>query len=396
MADFPEKLVMIDKDAKLAQSLGARLSEQHLQVEHCESFDAGLQAAQSGFCKAVVVDLSLCEGQDDLVNSLRAVDPNLPVILFCAQEPSCPLVKALSFDAVYYVPKPIQDLEVLALTVRKALSNARVLRDRQSYREQLENANREMQAHLHLLEQDQIAGRVVQRKLQPHSPAKLGGIDISFKIIPSLYLSGDAVDYGLLDNRYLAFYLTDIAGHGAASAFVTVWIKQVVRSLFRERSLFHSRQSFEDDAPLLVKLINQELLKAQIGRHLTCFVGVIDTVTREMNYVVGGHIPLPILFEGREARYLQGSGKPLGLFPKAEWDMHKIQLPENFRLLVFSDGVLETFPEQNLIEREAMLKHRLELTQPQTLSEVSTALGLDKITAAVDDIASLVIKRKAP
>jgi sigma-B regulation protein RsbU (phosphoserine phosphatase) len=395
MAEIAEQLVMIDPDAQLAERLCAHLAPAY-GLQHFQSYALAVEHIAENPCAAVVLDLSLCQADNDAVRSIRQHNAKLPIILFCSQQPSCPLVKALAHDAVYFVPKPIDDLEILALTVRKGLANSRVLSDRESYRDQLEDANRDLQAHLHLLEQDQIAGRVVQRKLQPHSPARLGGIDISFKIIPSLYLSGDAVDYGLLDNRYLAFYLTDIAGHGAASAFVTVWIKQVVRSLFRERNIFHSRASFEQDAPLLVSLINDELIKAEIGRHLTCFVGVIDTATREMNYVVCGHMPLPLLFEGQRARYLQGAGKPLGLFPEAEWEMHRIQLPENFRLLVFSDGVLETISEQNLIEREAMLKQELELKQPMTLAQVSMALGLDRITAAVDDIASLVIKRDAP
>src|SRR5690606_36983229 len=84
----------------------------------------------------------------------------------------------------------------------------------------------------------------------------------------------------------------------------------------------------------------------------------IDTQTFEMRYVVGGHLPLPLLIVDGEARYLPGKGKPVGIFEDAEWEGEVIQLPrdKDFNIVVFSDGVLEILSETDLIDKENQLK----------------------------------------
>jgi serine phosphatase RsbU (regulator of sigma subunit) len=41
-------------------------------------------------------------------------------------------------------------------------------------------------------------------------------------------LSGDFVDYFPIDDRHFAFYLADVSGHGAASAFLAVMLKTLM------------------------------------------------------------------------------------------------------------------------------------------------------------------------
>src|SRR5690606_32642266 len=100
-------------------------------------------------------------------------------------------------------------------------------------------------------------------------------------------------------------------------------------------------------------------IKSRFDTHMTCFSGVIDIETYEMRYVVGGHLPLPLLVVDGEANYLPGKGKPVGIFEDAEWEGEVIQLPrdKDFNLVVFSDGVLEIIDEVELIDKENHLKN---------------------------------------
>src|SRR5690606_39405532 len=98
----------------------------------------------------------------------------------------------------------------------------------------LEATNRELQASLHLLQEDQDAGRQVQISLLPATPWEADSFSFAHQIIPSLYLSGDFVDYFRVDERRIAFYLADVSGHGASSAFVTVLLKFMTTRLLYE------------------------------------------------------------------------------------------------------------------------------------------------------------------
>lgn len=325
---------------------------------------------------------------------LKERAPALPALIYSALAPDAETIDFLRRPSVEFVQSPLQARDLFLVVTKKSLINASLQHENIVNSTRLQQANRDLQSHLRVMERDHLAGRVVQKKMLPHTPAKLGEIDVSFKIIPSFYLSGDVVDYGLLQNRFLAFYLTDVSGHGAASAFVGVWIRQLVRGLLRERQIFHDRRSFEEDAPQLMHLINVEMLRAELGCHLTSFVGVLDTETRELRYVVAGHLPLPILHTEESSCYLEGSGKPLGLFPGASWETQRLHLPERFCLSIFSDGILEVLPGMDIIERERYLLEKMHITGAADIAGIAEAFELNDTDAVQDDIALLILKRR--
>ena len=49
----------------------------------------------------------------------------------------------------------------------------------------------------------------------------------SHRIVPADYLSGDYVEYHQVSDNKVVFFLVDVTGHGASSAFVTVMMKQL-------------------------------------------------------------------------------------------------------------------------------------------------------------------------
>jgi len=342
----------------------------------------------------VISELALEQGSGiDLLIQVKSLLPGVSVVLTSSQGSARDVVEALRKGVDDYIVKPLDDLAILDRVVEKALNHAQLAKEHAEARKELKRLNSELVESMHALQRDQDAGRMVQERLLPPSRAQFEGFDLSFEIVPSFYLSGDTIDYGLVGSRYLAFYLTDVSGHGAASAFVTVWIKQLVRSFFRDQSVLRTRTSFELDIPRLMHALNEELVAANIGPHLTCFVGVIDTKTLEMNYVVGGHLPLPMIFENGELRVLLGQGKPLGLFPAATWKQETIRLEKDFSLVVFSDGALELMEGRTLIEKEQALADLLRQANPTELKHIRNSLPLQNHDTVPDDVAMLFVRR---
>lgn len=391
MTEPGRQLLVIDDDILVRQSIVAYLEDSGYRIHDESNGYGGIAWFREHKPDLVLTDLRMPDLDGlTLLKMVKEVDPDIPVIVISGMGMVSDVAEALRLGAADYLIKPLVDMEVLTHSINKALAVLDLQRENQRYRRELEKANRELREYVRVLERDQQAGRQVQLNLLPPTPVRYGDITVAHKIVPSLYLSGDFIDYGLINDRYLSFYLTDISGHGASSAFVTVWLKQLVRRIIRERRIFHQQEAFQIDAAEWMSMINQELLRSKFGCHLTCFVGILDTHTRQMRYVLGGHLPLPVLVAEGKARFLEGKGKPVGIFKDATWQVFQATLPEKFSLMVFSDGILEVLPPPDLIGKEECL---LDLMKDCSgdLNAIWASLGLDKLQDMPDDIAVLTM-----
>ena len=251
-------------------------------------------------------------------------------------------------------------------------------------------SNRELQASLHLLQEDQNAGRQVQMNMLPETPWQVDDLSFAHQIIPSLYLSGDFVDYFRIDERRIAFYLADVSGHGASSAFVTVLLKFMTTRLLYEWRRSGTLPEFKPSDVL--GHINRGLINCKLGKHVTMLGGVIDQAKGTLTYSIGGHLPLPVLFENGQTRYLQGRGLPVGLFEEAEYGDLLMDLPASFSLTLLSDGILDLLPGDTLKEKELALP-QLVSQAGGTLNGMRQVLGLANLGEMPDDIALLVLSR---
>lgn len=393
MTDRSRKLLIIDDDTLVRQSIVTYLEDSGFHVLEAASGAAGMKLVHDQSPELVVTDLRMPDMDGlQVLQQLHEQKPDLPVIVISGAGVIADVVTALRLGARDYLIKPIIDMEVLVHSVRKALERHDLLLQNQRYREKLEQANLELRENLRVLERDQLAGRQVQRRLMPTRLQTPEGYTAAHHIVPSLFLSGDFVDYAHIKKRYLAFYLADVSGHGASSAFVTIWLKHLVSRMVREEELFGDEESFETGANLMLETINRELHDTRLNHHLTFFVGVIDTHTHLMRYVVAGHLPMPILKTENGAQFLAGAGKPVGIFRDVQWETRVLQLPEQFSLVCFSDGVLEILPPEGLQDKEAHLLS-LMAAHGNDLDSVCTALAIKDINETPDDIAILTVTR---
>jgi phosphoserine phosphatase RsbU/P len=387
-------LLVIDHDESVRHTIVAMLQDSNYGVHLETTSQGGVQWFIAHQPDLVLVDLTMPDIDGiNLMLALRAQDECVSVIVTSAVGSARDVVEALRKGATDYLIKPIQNVDFLTHTVNRALMSRDLRRENERYKRDLERANLELKDYVRILECDQQAARQVQRNLLPATPAKVAGITLEHKVIPSLYLSGDFVDYGGIQNRYVAFYLTDVSGHGASSAFVTIWLKPLVRRMFKECHTKEDEINLLRDPSLLVQYVNKELIQSHFGCHLTCFVGVFDTQERILSYVTAGHLPLPILVEQGRARYLTGKGKPVGIFSNNRWQVFKERIEDGFNLVVFSDGILDTLPAQGLLEREAYLLEQMQGLEGG-LSAILTRLDLHADRAGPDDIAILSLEQR--
>ena len=384
------RLLVIDDEAMVRDSMVAYLEDSGYQVEAVDSGLSGLAVLEQQQIDLILCDLRMpnLDGLD-VLQQVKERAENIPVIVVSGAGVMDDVVQALRLGASDYLVKPILDMAVLEHSVQRNLALVALEKQNQQYRDHLESINRELRNSLDELRSDQQAGRQVQMKMLPEFIEQQG---LNFKHIvkPSLMLSGDFLDYFPLDDEHYGFYIADVSGHGASSAFVTVLLKNLTYRLKR-----NLKRGSSDDLYHPVKVlqrINEELLDTECGKHLTIVYCVLNTKTLKLNYSIGAHFPMPILYTAGKAQYLKGRGMPIGLFRDAEYQDYSMQLPDQFTLSMFSDGVLELLSLPSLADKEEYLLNLIEKEAGNHESIVS-ALALESDADVPDDVALMTLVR---
>ncbi len=218
-----------------------------------------------------------------------------------------------------------------------------------------------------------------------------GSYHFSHHVLPSLYLSGDFVDYFRIDDNHLGFYMADVSGHGASSAFVTVLCKSFIDGLLVQYQQQHSQEIIDPEK--LFAALNTHLIKGKLGKHVTLFYGVIDLAESQLHYCSSGILPPPLLVDEQGAHYLEHKGMALGLVPGQTWSAQTAAFNPGTKLILLSDGILEILPQNNMDEKQQYLAnffaHNKHIDIPQALQQL-----IPESTQSVpDDITLLMVSK---
>lgn len=388
-----QSLLLIDADQTSCDFVRGALASIGFDVQVARSGAEGVERFAPGLYQLVITDLHLPDmGGLQLLKQIKQKSPATPVVVLASDSEVVDVVHALRLGASDYLLKPFSDASIICSAICRITNAEALARENREYREELERRNRELRDHVELLQRDQQAGRTLQQHMLPRTPYHYpGGVDAAYRLIPSLYLSGDFVDYGLFGERFVAFYLVDVSGHGVSSALVTALIKHSIMHLLRERPLFTQLQNLNQDLLDVLNLVNSELLSTSLGKHASMFVGVIDSRARQLHYAVAGQVPVPALVTSNGAEWLPGKGRPLGLFQQGNWQVLHATLPPSWRLVACSDGVLELL-HGDLLEKEEQLLRAINDSRGD-LDSLCTALHVDTFEALPDDVTILTLRQ---
>ncbi len=198
-----------------------------------------------------------------------------------------------------------------------AVQNARRFQQERSEREKM---SREAQE-----------ARSIQQALLPKSSPFIPGFAVSGLSIPAGAIGGDWYDFIDLGDGCWGLVLADVSGKGTAAALLMSATRAMLRSL-AENSCTPSE--------VLTKLNKLLVEDFPSGRFVTMVYAVLDPAKGTLTYANAGHLP-PLLVDGAEAKFLQSEmGLPLGIRHGA-FSETTVQLPEQFRIAFYSDGITE-------------------------------------------------------
>lgn len=386
------QILSIEPDLKIQQDICEYLEDGGFSVLPASTGEEGFELFNTHKPDLVLSDLILPDMDGlEVLARLSKLSPETPIIIVSEIKIMKDAVQALRIGAWDLLLKPLTNLAVVEHAVCKALERARLVIENKQYRKKLESANQQLSDSLALLEEDQQAGLNVQVKLLPKEKEEVGDYRICHKILPSLYLSGDFVDHFQINDQKYGFYLADVSGHGASSAFVTVLLKSLVSQLLGQFQAGHHQTILEPQNVL--KSVSDDILSAKLGKYLTMVYGVLDLESNILTYSVGGHYPKPILFDGEKSYFLEGEGFAVGILKRAEYAPQCVRLPEKFTLSLFSDGIMEILKGENLEQNEQTLLNLASNghTNPQDYLE---QLGLELHENLPDDVTMMTLHRQ--
>ena len=384
-------VLIIDDDASVRKIFRRILERTGSLVVEAENGKAGLARCREREPGVVLLDLRMPEMDGlDVLSTLVVEHPETPVVVVSGQGTMTDAVEALRRGAWDFVSKPLPDNEILRQAVRRGVERSALLRQNRAYGESLRSANERLSAALNELRSDEQGARQLQFQLLPEDGLRLGSVRCERRLFPSQLLSGDFVDYFALNDRFAGLYLADVAGHGAASAFVTAILTTLVG---KYREAMHSRGDETILYPQqLLSGLDADLKALSIPKHVTFFYAVVDLELGQIVYGNAGAYPYPYLSNGQETIELECAGRPLNLPGRAAFGGGEARLNPGGRLLLVSDGVLELPPKRTHRQRREQLGQQL--AEATSMDQLVTALGLNEPAALRDDIALLLLQRE--
>ncbi|MBU3991763.1 MAG: sigma-54 dependent transcriptional regulator [Alphaproteobacteria bacterium] len=116
-------VLLVEDDVSIAIVITAALEAEGFDVAHCDSVAERDRLLAAREYSALVTDVMLTDGDGiESLPAVRAMHPDLPVIILSAQNTLDTAVRASDYGAFEYFPKPF-DIDELARTVRQAVGN---------------------------------------------------------------------------------------------------------------------------------------------------------------------------------------------------------------------------------------------------------------------------------
>lgn len=176
----------------------------------------------------------------------------------------------------------------------------------------------------------------VARALSPQPAPHLDGYEVAGTSIPAQTVGGDVHDW-FLEGGDLRLTLADVMGKGVGAAILAAGVRATIRMASRTEGV---RSTMVSTATALVDDL------ASAGSFSTLFHARLELATGVLTYVDAGHgLTLVIRADGSTVR-LRGRHLPLGLEAPDAWQEESLRLEPGDTLLIFSDGLLDFFEDE--------------------------------------------------
>ncbi len=181
--------------------------------------------------------------------------------------------------------------------------------------------------------QMKLAG-VIQRRMIPQQSPQIKGLDVAGIYNPCFNVGGDMYDYVQIDEHTLGIAISDVIGKGVPAALMTSMFRGALRA-YADGG--YARHSLEE---IIQKLNRVACCECISGEFVTLFYIILNAKQLTATYCNCGHEPA-LFFRGSRISELKKGGLVLGVVPDAHYEIGRINLNPDDRILMYTDGLID-------------------------------------------------------
>ncbi len=232
-----------------------------------------------------------------------------------------------------------------------------------------------------LLERDEQVARELQRSLQPVLEEEMEGIQFAIETRPGTRVGGDFYDIINLTDNFIAFLIADVSGYGLPAAVI----------MATGRLAFRTYTANESRPRAIMEAVNRAMLRSTLaGHYMTAFLGVLDTELLTLQYVNASHCS-PFIIRNGQVLPLDTEGLFVGMFENGQYEQKGMQLEQNDRVFLYTDGLLKGFRARDRVGAEKKLQRYLRDNGQLSIEQLIDRLG-GLLEAPEDDVAMVGIE----
>ena len=201
---------------------------------------------------------------------------------------------------------------------------------------QRRTAQQKLEAERRSTQELEIA-KEVQARLFPQTRPAMRTLDYAGICRQARQVGGDYFDFLALGEGRLGLMVGDVSGKGIAAALLMANLQANVRS--------QSAMAVDHPECMLASVNELFYANSTAGSYATLFFAEYEEGNPVLRYANCGHLPgLVLRADGSRVR-LEATGRPLGLFSAWDCGMRECAIGAGDLLLLYTDGVTESFNE---------------------------------------------------
>lgn len=277
----------------------------------------------------------------DIFAQLREARPEVPIVGACQQDDVYRIARYLTNGLRAYVIRDSSGDFMFLLTaiLEGAVKQVEAERERQIAEKLRREVDSVRQLQESIIPQDITTpdGYGLVARYESSQIQVIGGQPVTMA-------GGDYYDAFILPDDSMIILVGDASGHGMKACMSIMTMHTLIRMIrydeFREPANF-------------VQYVNKQLSEQAVvnneGGFITLLYGVLNSKTNEFRWASAGH-QAPILhnLDTDEVYEVtndpEAAGLPIGILDDAEFVTQSTVIPENSRLLIYTDGLVEAFP----------------------------------------------------
>lgn len=406
--DGPMRILVVDDSRVQRSILSASLRKWGFAVDTAESGHAALE-----ICKHAPPDLVISDWMMPKMNGVEFCRRfrRLPLanygyfILLTSKTEKNAVARGLECGADDFLSKPVDPVELRA-RLKAGQRVLRMERELQAKSHSLSDALGEIRTLYDAIDRDLRQARKIQQSLVPERTQNVGKTEISMLLKPAGHVGGDLVGMFHSGLNRIGIYAIDVSGHGVTSALLAARLASYLSGRFLDQNIAlkpRMERFYTLRPPIEVAQILNDRLLADHGveEYFTMVYATVDLSSGVTRMVQAGH-PYPALQRADgTVEFLGDGGPPVGLLSDVRFECCEFTLRPGDRLLLYSDGFIESEDQTGIMLQEEGLSQMLrkwpKLRGPKLLDRLYSCLsrrhGVEHTT---DDVSALLLEFNGP